>query len=164
MPDPKPAKEPLSKTPSWIMLGFVIGCIVALTIRKDLDARDKPAALQPPATAASSSTPQLEATPPSKAAPRQLSLSDMEAVFVQWQERAIWRHELTEVAFWNPNTNKYSELVEVLRSGEDLYFRTIPRLTRPLIDEVPDLAVPIRFTELEETRAARRAPFMIPPR
>ena len=88
----------------------------------------------------------------------------MEAIFERWQNKAIWRHELTEVAYWNPTTNQYSEFVEVLRSGEDLYFRTIPRLTRPLIDQDLEPAVPIRFTELEETRAARRAPYMIAPR
>ena len=161
MPDPKPAKESLSKTPSWIMLGFVIGCIVALTVKRDLDAREKSAQVAP-ATAAPS-TPQLEGTPPAKTAPTQLSLFEMQAIFWQWRSKAVWRHELTEVVYWNPVTNKYSEFVEVLRSGEDLYFRTISKLTRPLIEEDVDPAAPIRFTELEETRAARRAPFIIPP-
>lgn len=146
------------------MLGFVIGCIVALTVRKDLDERDKSTVSPPAATSTSSLPPKLEATPVAKVAGSQLSLFEMEAVFVRWQNKAVWRHELTEVAFWNPSTNKYSEFVEVLRSGEDLYFRTVPRLTRPILDDHMEPSVPIRFTELEETRAARRAPFMIPPR
>ena len=163
MPDPKSAKEPLSKTPSWIMLGFVIGCIVALTVKRDLDAREK-AGSSAATSQPKSSSAQITAAPPVKPAVTQLSLSDMEAIFERWQNKAIWRHELTEVAYWNPTTNQYSEFVEVLRSGEDLYFRTIPRLTRPLIDQDLEPAVPIRFTELEETRAARRAPYMIAPR
>lgn len=167
MPDPKPTKESLSKTPSWVMLGFVIGCIVALTVKRDLDARDKTAATAAAAAAAAKAqAAQIEAAqaPPKPATPpAKLSLSDLEAVFQRWQSKAVWRHEITEVAYWDPTTNKYSEFVEVLRSGEDLYFRSIPRLTRPLIDEDVDSAVPIRFTELEEMRAARRAPFMIPP-
>lgn len=162
MPDPKPAKEPLSKTPSWIMLGFVVGCIVALTVKRDLDARERSGAS---ALAQQSKPPSahLTAMPAVKPPVTHLSLSDMEAIFERWQNKAIWRHELTEVAYWNPMTNQYSEFVEVLRSGEALYFRSIPHLTRPLVEEDAESAAPIRFTELEEMRAARRAPFILSP-
>lgn len=147
------------------MLGFVIGCIVALTVKRDLDAREKNAAAAAAAAAATAKplATQIEAAPQPKPAPTHLSLSDMEAIFQRWQNKAVWRHELTEVAYWNPTTNLYSEFVEVVRSGDDLYFRSIPHLTRPLLEEDVDPAIPIRFTELEETRAARRAPYIIQP-
>ncbi len=40
---------------------------------------------------------------------------------------------MTEVALWNPETKKYSDFFEVLRSGENLYFRSIPHLTHPIL-------------------------------
>ena len=157
MSDPKPRRESLSKTPSWIMLGFVIGCIVAFTVKQQFFSLPNPPA--PVVT-----TKQVESPEPvRKPEPAHAPLSEMEAIFYQWRGNAVWLHDITEVAFWDRETNKYSEYVEVMRSGDETYFRTIPQLTRPLIDEVP-LNAPIRFTEPESVHAERRSRFIIPAR
>ena len=54
-------------------------------------------------------TPTPLPTPPGRA-----SLTDLlEAVFQRWQTHAIWRNDVTEVAFWDPATTQFSEYVEI---------------------------------------------------
>lgn len=158
MPEPKPTRESLSKTPSWIMLGFVIGCIVALTVKRQVEGGEKTDRPSKPPV-------EQVASPPPEPAPTssRISLSDMEAIFDQWKGNAIWTHDITEVAFWDATTQQYSGFVEVLRNGDDYFFRTISRLTRPMVEEGIPSNMPIRFTETEAMRAQRRARFMIPP-
>lgn len=163
MTDSKPARESLSKVPSWIMLGFVIGCIVALAVKDNIDDRKRVKA-EAQAKAQAAQAAQIEAKKPEpKPETRRLTLDAMEALFLQWKERAIWRHDVTEVAFWNPENNQYSEFVEIFRNGEELYFRTIPRLTRPLLPvSDAEAGMPLRFTETEESRAERRSRLVFP--
>lgn len=141
-PPPAPAKP--SKTPSWVMLGFVLGALAmlafpwpekkpSLPVTVTLVAPTKPAPLAP-------EKPTVE---------RALFF---EAVFAEWSKYAVWDDELTEVAFWSAETKSFSERFEVLRSGDRIYFRSITRFSRPLLTHgVPDNS-PLQFTE---TQAAR---------
>ncbi|HEU5078057.1 MAG TPA: hypothetical protein VFT72_02525 [Opitutaceae bacterium] len=142
------ARESLSRTPSWIMLGFVIGCIVSLSVKKQIESRAAAEAIRQNAAQGAAPTPTPTPTPVPQI--HHATLNELEAVFVRWQSHAVWRNDLTEVAFWNPLTNQYNEYVEILRSGEDFYFRNITHLTRPLShDDIPHDA-PLRFTDPEE--------------
>ena len=93
-----------------------------------------------------------------------MSLVAMEEIFAQYRDYVTWRHGITEVVFWNEASNEYSIFVEVLKSGDDYYFRNIPFLTRPINEELNDPKLPIRFTETEDARAERRARFFMSPR
>ena len=157
MPDPKPTRESLSKVPSWIMLGAVIGGILTVTVQRRWAGETRPQT-PPPATVAV----EKPAPPELKSADTHISLLKMEEIFRLHQEHAMFRHGFTEVAFWNEVTNEYSVYVEVLQSGDEFYFRNIPFLTRPLNDQVNDPRLPIRFTETEESRAGRRGGFFLP--
>lgn len=159
MSDAKPTRESLSKTPSWVMLGFVIGCIVMWTIKTESPA---PAPVRPQPTTSAPSTPPTFQAPPEKEDKPDASLSDMEAVFDRWKGDAIWHHDLTEVAFWNRTTNKYDNFVEVLRNGDDYYFRTIPKLTQNLIEAGVPHDAPIKFTEPDSVRAERQSLYLTP--
>jgi hypothetical protein len=121
------------------MLGFVLGALVVLAIPRSAPAPvpapppEKPPAAQPPA-------------------PR---LTTIEAVFAEWGKYAVWDQDVTEVALWNSGTGDYSDAYEVLRAGDALFFRSIPRLTRPILTHgLPDDENrPIEFTETEAQRA-----------
>jgi hypothetical protein len=143
-------REKLSKTPSWIMVGFVVGCVFAYVADREIDKRrPKPAAEPVPVTRA------VESPPTAQLAPTRLSLSEVDAIFRQFSAGAVWENDITEVAVWNPVTKKFSDLVEVMRSGEYFYFRPITRLTRPLISVEPEPGVLLLFTETEANREAR---------
>lgn len=144
-------KEKLSRAPSWIMVGFVIGALFAYGVQRRLQQSAVPPAV--PARTAGEAKP---ASPPPAANPvSHASLSEIENVFAQYGEHAVWRYDLTEVALWRPETNKYSQCFEVLRSGGVYYFRTIPHLTRPVVrpNRTPD--APLRFTEPEDEQLKR---------
>jgi hypothetical protein len=130
-------------------VGFVLGCLFAFGVQHRLAKRDA-TAVAPSAKPAANSI-----TPPPAPAPTHASLAEIENVFTQYATNAVWRHDLTEVALWRPETNKYSELFEVLRNGDVYYFRTIPQLTRPVVKPnlTPDL--PLRFTEPEDVQLKR---------
>ena len=49
-------------------------------------------------------------------------------------------------------TGDYTDCFEVLRSGEGYYFRSISRLTRPVLTHGVRPDSPLRFTETEEQR------------
>lgn len=128
----------LSKTPSWIMLGFVLGALFV-------------AALPPLRKAAPADAPvRIEFTRPP--APRTAQpLATIEAVFAEWGGHAIWSGDTTEVALWNSEEKAFSDLYEVRRYGDTCYFRSIPALTRRVVSHgkpMPDS--PLRFTETEE--------------
>ena len=160
MLEPKPTRESLSKTPSWIMLGVIIGSIVTVTVQKHWGGRND----ESPPIPAPAAGPAGETSKEPAITNTHLSLFAMETLFQQYQENVVWRHEIKEVVFWNPFTDQYSEYVEVLRNGEDFYFRSIPRLTRPIIEELMDPNVPMRFTEPESVRAERRPQYSLPGR
>lgn len=130
----------MSRTPSWVLLGFILG-----TLFMGLLPQREPEKVQPP-------KPEAQAQPKAakEAAPRRLS--DIEAVFSEWGKYAIWDQDRTEVALWNSQTNSFSDAYEVLREGEMLYFRSIPALTRPLLAHATHSESPLVFTETVEMR------------
>lgn len=147
---PKPSRPlspaKMSKTPSWVMLGFVLGVLATLAFpsRKSAPKSEPPASTEPVARAAAPS-PGAEKPAPAP------SLSRIEAVFDEWGKLATWSDDTTEVALWDPGTEQYSDLYEVRRVDGVLYFRSIPRLTRRTIARGKHLpASPLLFTETEE--------------
>jgi hypothetical protein len=144
--EPKPEKRypvaasKLSKTPSWIMLGFLLGAIFVAALPPF---RKKPA----PEAAAFRAV-----EPPKRAEPREPpQLTTIEAVFDVWGKHAVWSDDVTEVALWNDREKEYSDYFEVRRFGDMHYFRTIPRLTRRIIARgKPIPESPLLFTETEE--------------
>jgi hypothetical protein len=141
MDEPAESRPPpvskLSKTPSWIMLGFILGALFIWSLERS------------PETAPV--TPVVESEKPAAPvaplpAPR---LSDIEAVFAMWGAGAIWENDVTEVALWTPETKRFSDYFEVIRSGDNLYFRSIPRLTRRVLDHGVKVNSPLQLTETE---------------
>jgi len=145
MPDPEdqteapPSRISLSRTPSWIMLGFLAGALFVW----QLDKTREPAP-EPPTV-----TPMVRPPAPTPLPPEPMAI---EAVFSAYEEYAVWQNDRTEVVLLNPGTGTVIDRFEVLRVGDQYYFRTIPALTRPYLDHgVPD-NLPIRFTETAESR------------
>jgi hypothetical protein len=135
-----PAKPKLSMTPSWVMLGFVLGALFVVALQPG----EKTVAPSPPAPAAPPAPP----TAPLPA-PR---LTTIEAVFADWGAFAVWDNDLTEVALWNTDQRGFTDFHEVRRVEGTFYFRTIPRLTRRIVNRgkpQPE-SCPLQFTETEE--------------
>lgn len=156
---PPPSRAELSKTPSWVMVGFVLGVLAVLGFQRER----RPQAVEPAVEAPSAS---VEAAPVPAAksddVPRSVtsladrpSLAVIEAVFEQWGGYALWENDVTEVALWNSVTGDFSDFFEVMRSPSGFYFRSIPKLTRPWTDARPPRESPLRFTEPHEQRRAR---------
>jgi len=141
--DPKPpSPSQLSKIPSWISLGFVLGALFVWALPSPESEAPEPTAQEVPAE----STP-----PPVRSGPA--PLSDIEVVFSEWGHHAIWSHDLAEVALWDTETKSFSRYYEVLRNGENHYFRTIDRLTRPILTHGVKVDGPLLYTETEAMRA-----------
>lgn len=130
---PSPAR--LSKTPSWVTLGFLLGVLFMWALPHE----EKPA--PPPPTGKSVSV-QLER-------PR---VTDIEAVFAEWGRYAVWENDLTEVALWDVDRKSYSIFYEILRNGDIYYFRSIPKLTRPILTHGVQAHSPLMYTEPEAMR------------
>lgn len=133
------ATSRMSKTPSWILLGFLLGALfVYAWMRHDKAAPAKVTVqMLPPA--------------PSTKAKEPTRLSTIEAVFAVWGEYAKWSDDITEVALWNSQDKAFTEFYEVRRWSGTYYFRSIPALTRRTIRHgkfLPDS--PLQFTETEE--------------
>ncbi len=138
LPQPK-----LSKTPSWIMVGFIAGALFAYGVQQQVSRRTE----AKPITPTTPPPTQTEPTRSGAALKDRASLSAIENIFLQYQEKAVWHNDLTEVALWNSETGKYSELFEVMRSGDYLYIRTLPHLTRAVIRHNVEPNCPLKFTE-----------------
>lgn len=129
-----PSVSRLSKTPSWVTLGFVLGALFVWAL------------------------PRVEkavAPAPGKTVTVQLlrpKLTDIEAVFAEWSHLAVWENDVTEVALWDVDKRSYAICYEVLRNGEKFYFRSIPRLTRPVLKHGLSGPAPLQFTETEALR------------
>ena len=136
----RPSVAKMSKVPSWLMLGFVLGALSVLLFPKSKPA-SAPVAVPVPVPAAEVPV-----------APRQPGpLSRIEAVFERFGEGAVWSDNVTEVAMWDSATERFADFYEIRRVEGNLYFRTIPALTRRVIARgkpVPDS--PLQFTETEE--------------
>ena len=130
---PSPAR--LSKTPSWVLLGFVIGALFVWALPRETKTAASPAGPKP-------ATVLLERP----------KATDIEAVFAVWGRYAVWDHELTEVALWDVDMKSYTIYYEILRSGDAIYFRSIPKLTRPLLVHGLPKGAPLQYTETEEQR------------
>lgn len=134
----------MSKTPSWIMLGYVLGILTVLAL--------PPLRKAPPAAAA---LPEATSTPDSPLGKRNEpvpapQLTTIEAVFAEWGKHASWTDSMTEVALWNSSRQSYSDFYEVMRVGNQFYFRSIPTLTRRIIERgKPMPESPLLFTETE---------------
>jgi hypothetical protein len=141
--DPERIEETRGERPStafsWAMTGFLLGaaCVYAYL-------RPRAAAGVPPSSAPVASAP--VAAPP--APPR--ALSTVEAVFAEWGDRASWTGNVTEIALWSSAAGAFAEYYEVRRMGGQLYFRSIPALTRRVIRRgKEDPSCPLVFTETE---------------
>jgi hypothetical protein len=132
-----PAK--MSKTPSWVMLGFFLGAAFVWTFKRDAV---KPVAMVPSAATVTEWPKSVLVPPP--------SLTTIEAVFADWGKHAVWEDNVTEVAMWRSETNSFSDFYEVRKVGDVLYFRSIAKLTRLVIRHgVPLPQSPLQFTETE---------------
>jgi hypothetical protein len=139
---PPRSTSKMSKTPSWVMLGFVLGVAFVLALPK----KEPPPAPTP--TPAPVKAPEPVPPAPPRTAP---PLSRIEAVFEEWGRYAVWDDETTEVALWDPAEERFADYYEVRRVQGVLYFRSIPRLTRRVIRDGKHLAdSPLQFTETEE--------------
>jgi hypothetical protein len=139
---PAPARPELppkpSMAPSWVLLGFVIGAVFVWML---------------PRSPAPSALSLSEAPPPVAVAKTPPQIAVIEAVFAEWGSAAAWENDLTEVALWSGETKSYSVCFQVLRTGGMYFFRSIPRLTRPVLSRgVPDNS-PLQLTESEAQRA-----------
>ena len=143
-----PSVSRLSKTPSWVTLGFVLGALFVWALPQG----EKTAA--PPA--GKLLTVQLNRP----------KTTEIEAVFAVWGHFAVWENDLTEDALWDVDKHTYSICYEVLRNGETLYFRSIPRLTRPVLTHGIHVVTPLQFTETEAMRREwlDRGQYLLPAR
>lgn len=124
----------LSKTPSWVMLGFLLGVLFVFALpREQPAAPEHHVAVEPPPV-------KLERP----------KLTEIEAVFAEWEPYAKWENDFTEVAVWDTATHSFSNCYEVLRSGETYYFRSIPKLTRPVFSRGIPQKSPLVFTRPED--------------
>jgi hypothetical protein len=128
---PKP-----SMAPSWVLLGFGIGVLFIWM----LPPSETPAAagLEPAAAPVARSAPQIAV---------------IEAVFAEWGSAASWENDVTEIALWSSETGSYSQCFQVIRTGGMYFFRSIPRLTRPVLTRGVRDNSPLQFTESEAQRA-----------
>ena len=134
----RPAR--LSRTPSWVMLGFLLGALAVYAM------------MRPRGGAPVSTLPVATNTPPAPEPKREApTLTTIEAVFATWGENAVWHANTTEVALWNARDRDFTDFYEVRRIGGVNYFRSLPALTRRVIrrgKEIPEC--PLQFTETEE--------------
>lgn len=145
----RPPRGKLSSTPSWVMLGFVLGALFVwlLPSRESPRRQDKPEAAQPPSAPA-----KAKSAPKPSAPPKQARLTDVEAVFFAYGDFAVWDANKTEIAVWNAERKSYADFYEVLRHEGDLYFRSIPQLTRPVLTHGTKTDLPLLYTETQEMR------------
>jgi hypothetical protein len=140
---PPASPQKLSKAPSWVMVGFVLGAafVAALNSRPR---RETAANVSPPA-------------PPPKAAPATVTppgLSDVEAYFAKWGDHAVWANDTTYIVAWDIASATYRDAFEVLRVGEKLYFRSVPRPRGMRVREGVPQNSPLQFLiPIPETRA-----------
>lgn len=139
---PKAAPRKPSLAFSWATLGFLLGALFVILLPPPDRTKEHEAEPAAPPPAAEPAKP----LPP-------MRLTTIESVFESWSQYAEWTEDMTEVALFDTDTNDYSDCYEVVRAANGIYFfRSIPRLDRPIKDHgVPDNA-PLRFTETEEQR------------
>lgn len=132
----RPAGAKLSKTPSWIMLGFVLGALVVWSL-PHRETAPRPIIM---------ASPERPVIP----APR-AQLTTVEAVFIDWAEYAVWDRDTTQVAMWNAGSGDFSDYYEVRRQDGNYFFRSISRLTNRIVrhGKPSPPECPLRFTETD---------------
>ncbi len=133
-----PSVGKLSKTPSWVMLGFIIGVLFVLALPR------RPVPEQRPIVVAAQ---------PEKPAQREAPLlTTVEALFAEWSTYAVWDGDVTQIAMWDAAVGSFNDTFEVRRIDGALYFRSIPSLTNRILrhGKLPPPECPLRFTETEE--------------
>lgn len=136
--DKLPPPSQLSKTPSWIMLGFVLGAGFIWLLP-----RPGPQIIEVPVR---------DKTPPLIALSAKPDFSELEAVWADWHQYAVWDNNRTEVALWDRAVGKYARFYEVLREGDTYFFRSVPALTRPVLTHGVNASAPLLFTEPDVQR------------
>lgn len=133
------------------MVGFIIGALFAFGVQHEIDRRNqvKSPVAPPPSPV------KIEQPKSISALTERTSLSAIESIFAQYNEHAVWRNDITEVALWSAETNKFTECFEVMRSGDLYYYRTIQSLTRPVRRPNPAPDLPLRYTEPEDEQVKR---------
>lgn len=127
-------------TPFILTLGFAAGLAAgAFLFREEVATATKPAPNSQPHP-----HPQSE---PIETVRDAGTLAALEQTFQRWGGYAVWENDVTEIAAWDPRKRRHSDFIEIRRANGKFYFRTIHRLTRPLIDHGRKLALPIAFTE-----------------
>ena len=134
-----PSPSSMSKTPSWISIGFVLGALFVWFLPKPA-----PEIIEVPVRDESPMPLVAKLTKP--------KLSEVEAVFSDWGDQAVWFNDTTEIAMWDIDDSQYSRFYEVLRSDNEYYFRSITRLTRPVLTHGVSTNAPFIFTETEKQR------------
>ena len=129
----------LSKTPSWISLGFLLGALFVWSL--------------PHEQKATSTTLSPDAAPRVVQLERP-KLTEVEAVFAEWERYAVWKNNLTQIALWDTEKRSFTIFYEVTRLNGDYFFRSIPELTRPLLTRGVPSEAPLQFAETEESRRA----------
>lgn len=142
MEDPEtPTASPssLSKTPSWISIGFVLGALFVWLLPKPA-----PEVIEVPV--------RDESPTPLVAQRVKPDFSELEAVFSEWDDYAVWSNDATELALWDIETSQFSRFYEVLRSGDNYFYRSILRLSHPVLTHGVPVNAPLLFTETEKQR------------
>ncbi len=135
-----PSSSRMSKAPSWASIGFVLGALFVWLLPKP-----------PPEVI---EVPVRDESPPPLVAPRETpDFAQIEAVFSEWAGEAVWYDEKTEVALWDIETSQYSRFYEIVRVGNEYYYRSIASLTRPVLTHGVSVNAPLLFTETEKQRA-----------
>lgn len=171
-PQRRPIVRKLAKEPSWILLGFLLGAAFVWLLPTSDDPKRGAATTADGAESGAGAGAETGAPSAGAAASagngsaggqragerRALPvrrLSTIEAVFEAWGQYAVWEHDITQIALWSAEHGGYAECYEVMRSGDALYFRSIPKLSRPVINYGTQITSPLLYTETETTRAAR---------
>jgi hypothetical protein len=138
-PLPPPATKP-SLAFSWATLGFILGALFVIAL--------PPRHREPPAL-----NPEPAPVPVEKKLPP-LRLLTIEAVFESWGQYAVWNGDVTEVAMYDPDTHDFTACYQVVRSpnGGAYFFRSIARLTQPVLTHGVPGDSPLRYTETAAQR------------
>jgi hypothetical protein len=137
-PPPVPRAR-LSKTPSWITLGFLLGALFVWALPRAEKKVSGPSDSNEPARIVRLERPKL---------------TEAEAVFAEWERYAVWKNGVTQIAMWDTEKRSFSIFYEVLRQNGEYYFRSIPQLTRPILTRGVPADAPLQFAETEESRRA----------
>jgi len=135
----RPSVKELSKTPSWVMLGFLLGAAFVWTLRRPQPSVRTIALAPPKPAAAAPSHPRVE-------------LTTVEAVFAEWGRFAVWDNDVTQIALWDVANRDFSDYYEVRRIEGEYFFRSLSHLTNRIVRHGNPLPpeCPVRFTETQE--------------